>query len=1032
MSLTDIPSPPVAPRTAGRRMMGSRSLVPFGEEMSELPNKHENSGALEQSKAFVTSLQNDYVPDEIVQALTSTAHPIDRPDHAKKMKSATKVCLRSADQVWHHPSRRSRFKHLTDQPICLTGAGRDISFLCDALLLQKNTKDNTSEQPAAASNMLTGSTGASIEDSLLPKEFYVVKNKGVLGLEYYEDKYTTLLEDDEKKLRVFPSMKPSGRSEVLQLMKVMDTMLKEAGVDEEDIRMEGPTQIHNLLELLKTEQKIYNIVFHEIIRQVSVECAERGELLAKLRQRYVMLLNKIPRQVLSLYNDLLAQRTLDRCLTEEIINFKNAMGELTNELCQVREHDLRVSKDAKQAQEELAKALKDAKKKANLLEEYRELYELQRSRLEKSLGNLTEERDLWSSATYRLARKVIEENQLKLSCRLYMNEKTWTKTIRHFIVLLASNDTVELSKIQEMTESWRRHMAHFDQEVQRKEESSREKLRLICSDLEKWHRYFQEKVFIEWHYHGVPEEASKTILQDLKSWKNMANEELQQFEGNVLLNNQESLQIAAGIQKQWFQLGEKLLNRHRTMDGDQAPEQKAMEDVNNRVRQLSEQYRRRVEGENGVAGALVTFCGSLESWSQQLYSLKAAPHGIRESDWLNVYQQIPEWITLADRALCLIGSPSSGEEPTLNPDEKVLLEDVFRMVQQWVLATSSGTERDITHLTHEVSSLHTAMVQHMVNTLILLTPDYPSESGTLFEFVDEEVTDVTAQQLQEEALTLYEKVNRFSYYIISCCQEMVEKISMEKAALTKDDPDYDLGEIETIKNSCKEWIETCQLLTSHITAPSVSSVTSLSLNDINSSEGVKLQVRTARLQRDAAKLGNDGPSESPREKKKETIPTQQDQITQTTRPATKEIMASEQDVMRVIGHDGNIHKKPLMGEESPVSPENALKASRPGTPRSIEAFDSLISLEQMQKRLLLAEQRAQEAEERSECLDEQLKIALQKIQELEKIQARAGPREESSKEQEELSTPSQVSEPKITPVTQIKKRTKSGKVKQQK
>lgn len=42
-------------------------------------------------------------------------------------------------------------------------------------------------------------------------------------------------------------------------------------------------QIENLLELVQIEQNIYNIVFHELIRQVSVECAERGQLLAKIR-----------------------------------------------------------------------------------------------------------------------------------------------------------------------------------------------------------------------------------------------------------------------------------------------------------------------------------------------------------------------------------------------------------------------------------------------------------------------------------------------------------------------------------------------------------------------------------------------------------------------------------------------------------------------------------------------------------------------------------------------------------------------------
>ena len=55
--------------------------------------------------------------------------------------------------------------------------------------------------------------------------------------------------------------------------------------------------MHNLLELIEKEQGIYNIIFHELIRQVSVQCAERGELLAELRKRYANLFDRIPRQV---------------------------------------------------------------------------------------------------------------------------------------------------------------------------------------------------------------------------------------------------------------------------------------------------------------------------------------------------------------------------------------------------------------------------------------------------------------------------------------------------------------------------------------------------------------------------------------------------------------------------------------------------------------------------------------------------------------------------------------------------------------
>lgn len=41
--------------------------------------------------------------------------------------------------------------------------------------------------------------------------------------------------------------------------------------------------MESLLDLVRVEQNIYNIVFHEVIRQVTVGCTERGQLLAKLR-----------------------------------------------------------------------------------------------------------------------------------------------------------------------------------------------------------------------------------------------------------------------------------------------------------------------------------------------------------------------------------------------------------------------------------------------------------------------------------------------------------------------------------------------------------------------------------------------------------------------------------------------------------------------------------------------------------------------------------------------------------------------------
>ncbi|XP_053246937.1 axonemal dynein light chain domain-containing protein 1-like [Podarcis raffonei] len=313
-------------------------------------------------------------------------------------------CIRTTDGVWQHPVRRNKFRYLIEHPICLTGAGRDVSFLYD-LAAEKEAKNppptpvshktstNLQQQEPTAAKLPTG-----IADSLVPEEFHILKNRGVLRLEYYDDKYTTLLEDDENRLRVFPSMKPSGRLEVLQLMKVMDTMLERAGTNK-DVGVTGVSQVNNSCQEIIYWSTTWN-----------------------------------------LYREMMAQRVMDKHITDELFHFKEAIGKLTRELNTIREHDRRVTVEAEKAYEELAKAVQDSEMNANLLDEYRELYELQRRRLEAQIHQLTQEKELWSNATYELALKGIEKNKLTLARRMYDSEKAWVKGMRHFIMMLASQE----------------------------------------------------------------------------------------------------------------------------------------------------------------------------------------------------------------------------------------------------------------------------------------------------------------------------------------------------------------------------------------------------------------------------------------------------------------------------------------------------------------------------------------------------------------------------------------------------------------
>ncbi|XP_051714208.2 axonemal dynein light chain domain-containing protein 1 isoform X2 [Oryctolagus cuniculus] len=420
------------------------------EEPGGLPELKEKKNMLDHSRPLPVSLRDESIPEEVLLSLTYAAHAGPCPEHLlplRKSKTPKGTLPRPVDHVWHHPVRRNKFKYLIDHPVSLTGAGRDISFLYDVKYAQERAQENVLCPPALdrslASNdgVIVPHKPKTLTDTLVPEEFHIVSSTGVSGLECYDDKYTTLLTDSENRLLLFPSMKPNKRVEVVQLSDVMDAMLERATVENQEYS--GPTKMHQLLHLLRKEQAIYNTVFHELIRQVSVDCADRGELLSKIRERYVQMLDQIARQMIDFYKDLVTQRVMDQRILQELYNFKNVIEELTRELCLVRAHDVKLTKEAEKAHKDLAQALLDAEKNARIVEEYHDLYTLQRGRMETDIKQLMAERDNWSSATYELALKVIERNRIILAKRLYLNEKGWNKYTKHFIILLSTKMLTE-------------------------------------------------------------------------------------------------------------------------------------------------------------------------------------------------------------------------------------------------------------------------------------------------------------------------------------------------------------------------------------------------------------------------------------------------------------------------------------------------------------------------------------------------------------------------------------------------------------
>ncbi|XP_008937154.1 PREDICTED: axonemal dynein light chain domain-containing protein 1 [Merops nubicus] len=970
--------------------------------LAEIPKLMGTSGTLDHVRPVSSSLEHSFVPEEVFRSLTSASSSLYSPEYLKSLKTTKtsmgfRGCLQTPDRLWLYPNRRSKFRHLTDHPVSLMGAGRDVSYLCDTATGQGAKKAMTGRSSfSQACQGWRGSRGTvpcppqtSLADSLVPKEFHIVKNRGVLPLKYFDDKYTTLLEDHEKKLRLFPSIKPSGRLEVIQLMEMMDSMLEKAGVDKL-IRVTGPSQLHNALELMKVEQNIYNIVFHELIRQVSVDCVERGQLLSKLRQRYVGLLERIPEQMKTLNKKMMAQQLVNKHITEELLYFKESVEQLASELREVQEHDRKVTKEAEKAQEELAAAMQEDKENAKLLEEYHALYELQRKRLEGQVLLLAQERDLWSSAAYDLALKIIDRNQLTLIRRLHVSGKTLTNILKHFIVLLDSKDTGDVADLQEEMKQFREWLGQVGAEIECSEESSQRKLQIVCSSLNK---HLQ-------HFHGsdssslMTEKLLDEIVQDIKNLTNMLKEDLQQYEGEVHLRKTESLRRAASLQEPWTELGQRGLNRHRDLAGVLPPQHAALEEINQRACELYQQYDIRISGNNGTARFLTALVRSMEDWLFKVQKLNQGS-GMYEAELQSFYHKIPGWLAQAEAVMSCIGSSQLHEaEDDKKPHFPVVPREFFQMIQKWVLSVKNEAEKNITLLNEKVTELHRELTLWVVNLLRHMTADRLSlecpprqDSGTE---TDEELRILGAHKLQHEAEELVAKMGRLSDSVVSSCSEIVNAIVQKKKSEMDLEAEFELNELNKIKTECCNWIQACSLILSEIKGTPVSFLDLKKTENLFGSEELqlKLKLKDAATSPTQEELeAEDANSSMKPVIEEETLEAEEEIAVMQQQPGADMDYLTEHseaaaDMIRYVGHDSNIHLKSLKSDNVSVTGRE-MTATKPLTPFSQKEFEALEMLEHLQVQLLEMEIRAQKAEERSEDLEEKLEEALQRIKELE-------------------------------------------------
>ncbi|XP_073332588.1 axonemal dynein light chain domain-containing protein 1 [Pagrus major] len=959
----------------------SRPDLPLDTRVAELNSQV----PAESRKTQLPPMNNKIIPDELEVNLTSTVCNRTTLGHTAHHRCCKDCGIRRPDAVWHHPLGRQKYKYFLEQPTSLTGAGRDISFLCDATVTQKKT----ALLPPLTDRSSAGDTqNVSVSESLIPEEYRIVKNKGLQSLEFFEDAFTVQLQDDEQQLRVFPSLRPSGRLEVIQLMRMMDDMLLKAGVDQQSEELTELSQMEGLLKMVQVEQNIYNIVFHELIRQVSVSCAERGQLLSKLRQRYQSLLERIPRRLKALHTETVAQRALDRRLTEEIYHVRTTMQQLSKELSRIRDHDAFVSQQAEHAHQQLAGALKQTHTNSDVVQGYHELYELQRGRLEAQLLQMTEERAYWSQLTLCLALKVVRVKKLHLISQLHITEQSWSKTAEHCSLYLTSKDTEDLNIIMELTYHWKKQLTAFMSKLKKTEHAQWEELSGIQQGIAKWlHFCTAQNKCPDPKYENT---SLEKIHADLKQWLNTLALQSELYEGEKLLCCQQTLSQIGCIQERWLDMSLQLFRRHPAPNGETPGSQQDLRELDRVLPELLKQLDTQVSGESGIHGQITSLLRLMESWVSKLDTAIGRPEVMSASDWLKLEMALSNWQSLAEKVLQNISSMQTDKET----------EKVLNRVQEFITSLSSFTEGENQRLSEEVASIHMAQTRWMLNLLLLMVPDHIEDQNQ--EQEHQYKTDISPKILDEDAKMLTEKLDYFCKYVTSSCKLILEEQILQNPC--EAEGENEMNECMKLQTECSNWVETCIILLSGVKGGVV-----------------EVPVRPA----DPASSSNVSPEDSRETVVNEEVsaePTADTELKDVTEAELREgeLTVCESPVMKLIGYDGHITQRKLGVSSVHLNGTEELVVS-PVTDEAQKAFSDLTTVGLLQQELHDSELRVQSAEQRALKAEEALQAALEKIQDLERqLQGRPSLEPKMSEEKKKTPTPSP---PTVTPPAPPKKTT---------
>lgn len=424
-------------------------------------------------------------------------------------------------------------------------------------------------------------------------------------------------------------MPKASRREVTMLKTAAIKLLQEIGADADD---QYPSEMHAFLAIIEEEQKIYDSVLEEIIRQVTINMSERGDLLAEIRKRYSAMFLKIPRHVKHLHTELVAQRKLNKRLSEELVRAKEAVRLLLAELDHVKKHDVDITQKAQEAHEKLVAVLTQSDNTDEILEEYHKLYRLQRDRLEEALRTSEQEKRIWIDASISLAFRIGKEQNVLEIIDIQKHENNRLNTLNNVIVLINETNNADIDNVEKKIDVWRNRLITLSQSVVEEDHLNMEILARVQREMKMLNKNLvvnepvdaveaDHPLLSAFHLHDV-----KSIIELISRWADQIAMISIRYTSDKDIIIQDKINQIRKLTENWidFAMSNVKRNQKNVQGKDYAPMAQMLGKISIEIEEWLVKIEKRISGDDGVASQVIGLQNQVED--------RYAAYSVREKD----------------------------------------------------------------------------------------------------------------------------------------------------------------------------------------------------------------------------------------------------------------------------------------------------------------------------------------------------------------------------------------------------------------